>query len=54
VFGVRVELAEVVRCGHVQEQPVNWPCDVQKFCCSMVISLRLQEDPIYKWFGYRI
>jgi hypothetical protein len=31
VFGVRVELAEVVRRGHVQQQPVNWPSDVKNF-----------------------
>jgi hypothetical protein len=45
VFGVGVELAETVRYGHVQEQTVNWPSDIQKFRCAMVISRPLQEGP---------
>jgi hypothetical protein len=45
VFGDGVGLAEVVRHGHVVEQTVNCPSDVQKFRCAKIISLRLQDDP---------
>lgn len=31
MFGVGVELAEVVRYGHVEERTVNWPSDIKNF-----------------------